>query len=157
MSLKTISNNEMDFILTTFKSPETEYNASSISRQLKISSMGALKIAKKLEKEEILSSKQLGRAKFYKLNLDNEYVRQYVKFLLKKESEQAPAYIKRWINEIKKILTENNSKLVQPGSLTWMFNQPLTLSDTSVHDQVDKLFEALDDQDEVEDVVSNLN
>ena len=103
MSLKTISNNEMDFILTIFKSPEIEYNASSISRQLKISSMGALKIAKKLEKEEILSSKQLGRAKFYKLNLNNEYVKQYVKFLLKKESEQASAYVKRWINEIKKI------------------------------------------------------
>lgn len=62
----------------------------------------------------------------------------------------------RTMAEIKKILTENNSKLVQPGSLTWMFNQPLTLNDISIHEQVNKLFEALDDQDEVEDVVSNL-
>ena len=58
--------------------------------------------------------------------------------------------------EIKKILMEHNSKLVQPGSLTWMFSQPLTLNNTSIHEQVDKLFEALDDQDEVEDVSSNL-
>lgn len=62
----------------------------------------------------------------------------------------------RTMAEIKKILTENNSKLVQPGSLTWMFNTPLTLNDSSVQEQIDNLFEALDDQDEVEDVVSNL-
>src|SRR3989344_1660521 len=62
----------------------------------------------------------------------------------------------RTMSEIKKILTENNSKLVQPGSLTWMFNTPLTLTDDSVQKQVSKLFEDLDDQDEVEDVVSNL-
>jgi len=62
----------------------------------------------------------------------------------------------RTMAEIKKILGENNSKLVQPGSLTWMFNQPLTLNDSSLQEQVEKLFEALDDQDEVEDVTSNL-
>lgn len=62
----------------------------------------------------------------------------------------------RTMAEIKKILTENNSKLVQPGSLSWMFNTPLVLEDTSIQEQVDKLFETLDDQDEVEDVISNL-
>jgi len=62
----------------------------------------------------------------------------------------------RTMSEIKKILTENNSKLVQPGSLTWMFNTPLTVDDTATKEQVDNLFEALDDQGEVEDVVSNL-
>ncbi len=62
----------------------------------------------------------------------------------------------RTMAEIKKILVENNSKLVQPGSLTWMFGNPLTFNDASTQEQVDKLFEALDDQDEVEDVISNL-
>ena len=62
----------------------------------------------------------------------------------------------RTMAEIKKILMENNSKLVQPGSLSWMFNTPLVLGDSSVQNQVDKLFETLDDQDEVEDVISNL-
>lgn len=62
----------------------------------------------------------------------------------------------RTMAEIKKILAEHNSKLVQPGSLTWIFNNPLTLNDASTQEQVDKLFEALDDQDEVEDVSSNL-
>lgn len=69
----------------------------------------------------------------------------------------------RTMAEIKKILTENNSKLVQPGSLTWMFNLPAGRQvspdsnlDSSIQEQLDKLFEALDDQDEVEDVSSNL-
>lgn len=62
----------------------------------------------------------------------------------------------RTIAEIKKILTENNSKLVRPNSLTWMFNQPVSLSNAFIQKQIEKLFEALDDQDEVEDVISNL-
>jgi len=62
----------------------------------------------------------------------------------------------RTMSEIKKILTDNNSKLVQPGSLIWMFNAPLTIKDVTTQEHLDKLFEALDDQDEVEDVISNL-
>ncbi|OGM98330.1 MAG: hypothetical protein A2915_04465 [Candidatus Yanofskybacteria bacterium RIFCSPLOWO2_01_FULL_41_34] len=61
----------------------------------------------------------------------------------------------RTMAEIKKILTEHNSKLVQPGSLAWMFNKSITVEPT-IQKQIDQLFEALDDQDEVEDVVSNL-
>lgn len=61
----------------------------------------------------------------------------------------------RTMAEIKKILTENGSKLVQPGGLTWMFNMSANINPEE-HAQLDALFEALDDQDEVEDVVSNL-
>ena len=62
----------------------------------------------------------------------------------------------RTMAEIKKILGENGSKMVQPRELTWMFNQPLILNDASTQKQIEKLLEALDDQDEVEDVISNL-
>src|SRR3989338_6624353 len=48
----------------------------------------------------------------------------------------------RTMSEVKKILVEHESKLVQPGSLTWMFSQPLILNNVSIHEQVDKLFEA---------------
>ena len=61
----------------------------------------------------------------------------------------------RTMAEIKKILMENNSKLVQPGSLTWMFNTPAIINPEE-HAKLNTLFEALDDQDEVEDVISNL-
>ena len=98
-----ITNNEMVFVLSIFKSPEIEYNSSSIAKHIGISRMGALKIAKRLEKENIISSKELGKAKFYSLNLNNDYVRQYVKFLLKREAEQVNPYVKAWIDDLKKI------------------------------------------------------
>lgn len=101
--MRDITNNEMLFVLKIFKNPEVEYNANSIAKEIGISSMGALKIAKRLEKESILLSRQIGKAKFYKLNFNNDYTRHYIKFLLKRESEQAPFYIKIWINEIRKI------------------------------------------------------
>ncbi|MBI2068684.1 MAG: YebC/PmpR family DNA-binding transcriptional regulator [Candidatus Yanofskybacteria bacterium] len=62
----------------------------------------------------------------------------------------------RTMAEIKKMLGDHESKLVQPGSLSWMFNQKVSV-DPSTQEKVSKLFEALDDQDEVEDVSSNLN
>lgn len=109
----TITNNEMGFILRLLKS-KREYNANSIAKELKISAMGALKIAKKLEKENIISSKQMGKAKFYKLNF-NEYTKQYLRFLLKREAEQSQSYIKRWINELKKI--KNADIIILFGSI----------------------------------------
>ena len=114
--MKDITKNEMLFVLSIFKSPEIEYNANSIAKHIKISSMGALKIAKRLEKEGILTSKRLGKAVFYKLNFNNDYVKQYINFLLKREFEQADPYLKRWINEIKKIKNADASILF--GSVT---------------------------------------
>ena len=46
--MKEITSLEMHLALTILKSPEVEYNANSIARELKITPMGALKILKKL-------------------------------------------------------------------------------------------------------------
>ncbi len=62
----------------------------------------------------------------------------------------------RTIAEIKKIFSDHGSKIVPPGSISWMFNQPVTIEDPNIRTQIDKLFEALDDNDDVEDVASNL-
>lgn len=98
-----ITSNEMAFVLRIFKSPETDYNANSISKVIGISPMGALKIARRLEKEGIVSSRELGKAKFYRLKLDSDYAREYAKFLLKREAEQAHPYVRVWIDEIRKL------------------------------------------------------
>jgi len=97
-----ITENEINFILTLFKSPEKDYNANNIAKELGISSMGALKIAKRLEEQNIIKSKQIGKAKIYKINL-NDYSKDYLNFLLKREVEQSPAKVKVWIKELKKI------------------------------------------------------
>ena len=62
----------------------------------------------------------------------------------------------RTIAEIKKILSGHGSKMVSPGSISWMFNQPVTLTDPAIDTELNKLFEALDNHDDVEDVASNL-
>jgi predicted nucleotidyltransferase len=73
--------------------------------------MGALKIARKLEKQGILLSKQLGKAKFYTINFKKDYVAHYLKFVLKREIEQAQPYVKVWANEIKKIKSADSAIL----------------------------------------------
>ena len=101
--MKDITNNEMMFMLSIFKSPESKYNANNLAKLIGISRMGALKIAKKLESEGIISSQEFGRAKFYRLNINDDYVKQYIRFLLKREAKQAHPYVRVWIDEIRKI------------------------------------------------------
>lgn len=98
-----ISGNEMNFLIALLKSPEEELNSRNISKRIGISPMGALKIARKLEKEEILSSKHIGKGIYYKLNLEKDYIKHYIKFILQREAENSSPHIKRWINELKKI------------------------------------------------------
>jgi len=101
--MKSITNNEMKFVLIIFKSLEIEYNSNSIAKSLGITSMGALKIAKRLEKDGIINFKEMGKAKFYRLNLENDHVRQYIKFLLQKESREASSFLKAKFKDIRKI------------------------------------------------------
>src|SRR5258708_8845490 len=61
----------------------------------------------------------------------------------------------RTIAEVKKILAEHQSKMVQPGSISWMFNMPVTLEPAD-QQKLEALYEALDDQDDIDDVLSNL-
>ena len=105
--MKDITKKEMELVLAIFKSPEDEHNASSISKKLDISRMGALKIMKKLEKQGILESKQMGKAAFYKISRKNDYTRDYLTFMLKREAEQSSPYVRRWISEIRKIKNVN--------------------------------------------------
>lgn len=115
MKMESISHNEMLFVLSIFKNPENQFNSNSIAKHLGISSMGALKIARKLKKEGVLELKQLGKAKFFRLNLEKDYAKQYIKFLLKREAELAHPYIKRWTNELRK--AQNATSIILFGSV----------------------------------------
>lgn len=61
----------------------------------------------------------------------------------------------RTIAEVKKIFGDHGAKMVQPGSIGWMFNTP-TAIDENAQRQLDGLLEALDNQDDIDDVVTNL-
>ncbi len=62
----------------------------------------------------------------------------------------------RTISEIKKILINHHAKMVPQRSIDWMFNTPVTITPEE-HAHLDTLFEVLDDQDDVDDVASNLS
>lgn len=62
----------------------------------------------------------------------------------------------RTIAEIKSILAEHGSKMVPPGSISWMFSQPISVKNQNIHQKIDRLFEVLDDHADVENIVSNL-
>lgn len=106
--------NEMLFILSILKNPKEEYNPNSLAKLMKISAMGSLKIAKKLEKENVLKSRKVGRASIYKIDF-NDYSKQYIKFLLKKEVNDANPYVKRWARDLEKVKSAN--ALVLYGSV----------------------------------------
>ncbi len=67
----------------------------------------------------------------------------------------------RTVNEIKHLLSENSFKMVPENSLNWMFdkqwsaNNPIEVEAT-IKEKIDKLFEELDNNDDVEEVHSNL-
>src|SRR3989344_4668388 len=101
--MKDITSNEMQFVLHVLKSPHKAYNARNMAQELGMSAMGSLKIAKRLEQEGILLSQQIGHAKIYRINLKNEYTREYVRFLVKREAEYAPIHVKAWLRELQRV------------------------------------------------------
>lgn len=100
--MESITKNEIGAILELFKNFSVDYNASSLSKRLDMTPMGALKILKKLELERILKSKRYGKAVFYKLDFENPYTESYISFLLENELQQSNAKVKRWIKDIRK-------------------------------------------------------
>ena len=67
----------------------------------------------------------------------------------------------RTINEIKHLMAEHEVKMVPENSLNWMFDRnwaphaPLEIDQTN-QDKLDKILEALDENDDVENVHTNL-
>ncbi len=101
----TLTKNEMMAVLTILKSPEVPYSASTLSKVLEISHMGTLKILKRLEDKSILKSKNVGKSVIYRIDHENQYSKNYIKFLLANEAENQPASVKRWVTEARKIKT----------------------------------------------------
>lgn len=104
INMRTITKTEMVFALTLLKNPSVAYNSNSLAKELGITSMGALKIGKHLIEENILYSKQMGKAYFYSLNKNDRDAQSYFSFLLVRERIMASPYVKRWIRELEKLV-----------------------------------------------------
>lgn len=100
--MEDVTKKEMEAVLALFKDFSTDYNANSLSKVLNITPMGALKILKRLEKQGILASRQLGKAVFYRIAFKSDYARTYLRFILEKEAEQSIPRIRSWVEESRK-------------------------------------------------------
>ncbi len=89
--------NEKKLILVLFKDFSQYYNSNSISKIIGISRVGAMKIFKKLLKENLVYSVKIGKSINYRLNLNEDYVRKLVAFLLADETINYD----RWKGEFK--------------------------------------------------------
>jgi len=113
--MKEITKAEMRVMLTLVKSPEVIYNANSLSKVIGITSMGTLKILRRLEQESLVKPKKIGKAITYKINIEEPYTHKYVSLILVREAQYASPQVKRWINEVKKI--KNADVIVLFGSV----------------------------------------
>lgn len=93
------TNNERKALLVIFKDLDNYYNANSLSKKINISRIGMMKLLKKLKKNDILRSKLIGKSEIYKINLDSDYVRDMLAFLLSDEANN----FKRWKNEFREL------------------------------------------------------
>jgi len=106
--MNNLSTNEIKILLKIFKDFNSYHNANNLSKELGLSAMGALKIVKNLEKQGLIQYDLIGKAKMYHVNLKNDYARQYISFLLRKEAEESKSRIKRWVVELKKLKSVSN-------------------------------------------------
>ncbi len=90
-----LTQKEREVLLLLFKDFTTFYNANSISKELNISHVGAQKIFKRLK--NLLISKKIGKSIIYKPNLEDDYVRKLIAFLLADEANN----FKKWKEEFK--------------------------------------------------------
>lgn len=88
---------EQEIIKTLFKDFLTAYNSRNISQAVKMSHAGAFKILKKLEKEDNVKAKRIGKAIIYSLNFDNPITQRKIEMALTIEAQSH----KRWIEEFK--------------------------------------------------------
>lgn len=72
----------------------------------------------------------------------------------------------RTLSEIKHILSNHNSKLAQTGSVKYLFDKkgdgwepkyPTDVTDENLKNQLEKLFEVLDENEDIKEIYSNVN
>ncbi|MFH1682270.1 MAG: winged helix-turn-helix domain-containing protein [Candidatus Woesearchaeota archaeon] len=103
-----LTSKERETLLLLLKDFTNFYNANSISKILKISHVGAQKIFKRLLKENLVTSKRIGKSIIYKLNFENDYLNQLLSFLLADEANG----FKRWKEEFKELFKKDRIVMI---------------------------------------------
>ena len=108
-----LTSTERECLLVLFKEFTAFYNANSISKILNISHVGAQKLFKRLLKENLVISRQIGKSITYRLNFEEAYVSQLIIFLLADEANS----FKRWKEEFKEIFQEGRILMIYGSAI----------------------------------------
>jgi predicted nucleotidyltransferase len=109
-----LTGKEREALLLLFKGLSAHYNANSMGKVLGMSHVGAQKMLKRMVKENLLTSQRIGKAIVYRLNLQEEYARILISFLL---ADEANAAFKRWKEEFRGIFKEGRIILLYGSTL----------------------------------------
>jgi len=96
--MKGLSDKEIEILLVLLKDWSADYNANNITKKLKITPAGAFKAMRNLEKKKLIIGKRMGKAIFYKVNLEDYYSFRTMETLLISESREK---VSRWISEFR--------------------------------------------------------
>ena len=97
-----LTQKERETLLVLFKDYTAFYNANSISKVIGISHVGAQKIFKRLLDGGLITSKTIGKSIVCKPNLEDDYARSLIAFLLADEANK----FKRWKDEFTDLFRE---------------------------------------------------
>ena len=96
-----LTKKESEILLSLFKNFTHNYNANSLSKKIGVTPRGALKMLKNLKSQNILTSREFGKAVFYKINFGDEYIIKLMSILLMEEAREKAS---RWLSEFKELL-----------------------------------------------------
>jgi predicted nucleotidyltransferase len=90
---------ERELALKLLKDFTKDYNPGNIAKEVKKTRVGTFKSLKSLEMKGIVIGRTLGKARFYKYNLESPFARKTAELLLMDEANQ----YQMWLNEIKEL------------------------------------------------------
>ena len=77
----------------------TNYNSYNIKGELELSNAGSLKLLRSLHEKNLLTSKKMGNAIFYRVNLSNEYALKLLELIFL-DYNQLSSFVKGWIYDL---------------------------------------------------------
>lgn len=89
----------------------TDYNGHTIKDRLGMSHRYSIDILKSLTKKNILTSRLMGKATFYKTNLQNPYVIKLLELIFMDNTEKT-SYVKGWIKDLESFKADTKAVLL---------------------------------------------
>lgn len=95
-----ISDNGKKALKIIFTDFLTSYNSYNIKDKLGVSDVGSLKLLRSLKEKNVLVSKKMGNAIFYKVNLKNQYTLKLLELIFL-DHISLSSFVKGWIYDLK--------------------------------------------------------